>query len=404
MERETVDRELTPLERRVLGRLLAGQHPALAKLRAQLPRVEAGRRDSGNWGFATDLRISDPKGEESADSTNAGIGEGETFQVLDVYGRVTGLEPEVGFILFVLNGRLDRLEGQPLDGSWPEDPHLERLYYVHPRIEGGSEMVEVDERDLAWALGSIAGEESTVLEGAPKREERMDENTKVILDPELTQRLPPDILSSKKGREEEKPMTAETNPKPPSPTDAALPVDTSLEDTPERDLTSRRLIYLVSYNVLLGTLLTLGLVFLLPRLPYLTDLSEAATSLASGSVRGHLMGTLLLVTLAGAAGALLANLRDLIRSSGRGTSFPSRLEMPFYLRPLAGAIQGLLIFFLVHLVLSAITMGTLTLSWVTLPGRMIYVALSFAAGFGVDEVMAKLREIARTTFSLRSQG
>lgn len=426
---------LSPLERRVLDRLLEGRHPTLVGLRAQVSHVRVTRRTSDSSGLVVELGGTAPV---------AAAGDGRTFQLLDVYGRVAGLDHDVGFILFVEEGRLARLEGQPLEGDWPDDrpgsARLERLFFVHPRIEGGSEMVETGERDLTWALGldtgsrglsdetraSLSGRHVLADEPTPedtpptrqeprrdpggttRREQSMDESTKVFLDPELTQKVPRNVLeqegdkATETDRERERGDRA-SGPQAPPEERATPETGAEPESPPAEDLPARRLVYLVGYNVFLGTLLTLALVFLLPRAPYMADLSEGPAGLASGTVRTHLTSSLLLVALAGAAGALLANLWGLVRHSGAGFSFPGRLEIPFYVRPLAGALQGLLLFFAVHLALSALTMGTFTLAWVTMPGRMAYVALAFATGFGVEEVTAKLREIARTVFSLRSQ-
>lgn len=379
--------ELTPLERQALDRLLAGHHPLLSQLRGQIAHLEVARREESSAGLVVTFRARTPLPP---------VGETRTLQILDVYGRVAGLGHDVGFILFVSGGRLERLEGQPLEGNWPANPRLERLFYVSPRIEGGSEMVETPNRDLAWALGTGAatpagpppaespsslGDTNPALE----REATMDQNTKVYLEPDLTQRVPADVLDHKRKSEPAKEAPIRPPERPP---EAAAEV-----------LSSRRLIYLVGYNVFLGTLLTLALLYLVPRAPYLADLSHANAGLASGDIRVHLTSTLLLVALAGAAGSLLANLWDLVRQSGASLTFPGRLEIAIYLRPLAGAVQGLLLFFVVHLALAAVTVGTFTLSWVTLPGRMAYVGLSFAAGFGVEEVIAKMRDLTATLFS-----
>lgn len=415
-----LDQELAPLERQALDRLLAGRHPELMQLRTQVPYLKVIRRRVDGSGFVVELQVTAPLPT---------AGTKRSFQLLDVYGRVTGLDHDVGFILFVEEGRVARLEGQPLEGDWPGSPELERLFYVRPRIEGGSEMVETSERDLDWALGRVGAvaEEGPIEAPAEpsteplvepkvvtsdvlgrKETERMEERDKPPFDPELTQQVPREALQPKKDRErhkagEEPPQTREEPAPPPKPgTQQAKRQEPETTPATGQDLPSRRILYLVSFNIFLGTVLTLALLILLPRAPYLPDLSQAETALAGAAVRPHLNSTLLLVALAGAAGAVLANLWGLFRASG-GDAFSARIEVPSYVRPVAGAIQGLLLFFALHLALSAITVGTLTLSWVTLPGRMAYVALSFATGFGVEALTGKLREIAATTFSLRSK-
>jgi hypothetical protein len=70
----------------------------------------------------------------------------------DVYAEVTGLEHPVGFLLFVDDGALNFLECFIVDDRWPETPTLRRPYYVHPATPGSASLVEIEERDLAWAL------------------------------------------------------------------------------------------------------------------------------------------------------------------------------------------------------------------------------------------------------------
>ena len=140
---------LNDLEYRTLERFLDGPHPALAMLRKQLPRVEVSLREPITGGSVTHFSVGEDVEPVSAP---------QHFQLLDVHGKLKGVRDEVGFVLFVEKGRLERLEGQLLGGSaWPEGAHLKQLYYKHPRKPGSVDLIRTPDRDYAWALGPEAG-------------------------------------------------------------------------------------------------------------------------------------------------------------------------------------------------------------------------------------------------------
>jgi len=100
--------ELTELERAVLAKLLAGEHPLLAQLRKQLPNCRASRRELTGHGFYTDLDVGDTP--EAADVK---------VIVNDVVADIEGMPDGAGFVLFVEHGRLSLLEGYGYDDPWP---------------------------------------------------------------------------------------------------------------------------------------------------------------------------------------------------------------------------------------------------------------------------------------------
>jgi hypothetical protein len=77
-----------------------------------------------------------------------------------------------------------------------------------------------------------------------------------------------------------------------------------------------------------------------------------------------------------------------------------KFAVPFVIRPFMGATMGLFVFFLGSFINSALS-DVSTQSWATLPGRLSYIGLALLAGFGSQEFMERLKEVAKTTFSER---
>jgi hypothetical protein len=109
---------LNELERAVLDKQLAGEHPVLAVLRAQAERARVvGRKETG-VGFYCDFEV------EAGAPTLDG-----DFQIADVHGELSGLAHGAGFVLFIRSGRLSMLEGFTFDEPWPQQARDFKLRY-----------------------------------------------------------------------------------------------------------------------------------------------------------------------------------------------------------------------------------------------------------------------------------
>lgn len=115
---------LTPLERAVLDKLLAGDDPTLAILRAQAESAQLRSRKNTGVGFYCYFDVPD-------DIERIGRA---TFRLGDVNATMKGLSHGAGFVLFVKDGRLDNLEGYTYDEPWPTTiSDFELAYQNHPR-------------------------------------------------------------------------------------------------------------------------------------------------------------------------------------------------------------------------------------------------------------------------------
>lgn len=366
------------IERQALDKLLAGEHPALERLRRQLIAATVLGRERTDAGFVTRLGV--PDGSRRLANL-------KPFQILDVYGKIDGLGAEASFILFVENGVLARLEGQILEGTWPASPRLERLYYMRPKAEGSAHLVEVPGRDLDWALagaGAIAGSGS----GEDLREMVMKTPRDSDLDLGATQDVAAAtarLRARAKAKEEAERASREA--------DAAEPAvsEEGPGGSPEAALSNRRTMALVAVNAVLATLLGTVLVAMLVAAG---DGLEAAPA-AGAAPEDPLLQVLLILAVAGGAGACLANLAALFRQSREPESLPVRQEVFYYLRPLVGALTALLAFLVVSTAVFAFTAGTGAGSWSAPPARTAYVAMSLLAGLSAYEVLDGLRRVLR---------
>jgi len=116
--------ELTHLEQAVLRMFLAGGHPALAALRAQVARARARSRRGTGETFETALAVGDAAPAPLAS---------RRLVLSDVEAEIPGLAHRASFALFVADGRLERLEGATRGGEeWPHDLAGFTLHYVDP--------------------------------------------------------------------------------------------------------------------------------------------------------------------------------------------------------------------------------------------------------------------------------
>ncbi len=105
--------------------------------------------------------------------------------------------------------------------------------------------------------------------------------------------------------------------------------------------------YLIAYNVFLAIFLSTALAALIAFTPSLSDNSELKDAADNTTYRLVIITTLIAMFVAGAAGGILCNLcNDNLLAFLRGDhTESSQSEIDFYLRPLRGAVTGLLAFF-----------------------------------------------------------
>jgi hypothetical protein len=135
----------------VLGRLLEGDHPVLDQLRQQVAVSRVRDVETSEFGTLIDLWVEDPAPPLEVD---------HRFAIDDLFGRVEGVEGEVGFQLHVVRGRIKTIEAWVSEPGWPDQPVLVESWYVaHDPDPEAAEFVRVDRRDLDFAVRGIHGDE-----------------------------------------------------------------------------------------------------------------------------------------------------------------------------------------------------------------------------------------------------
>jgi len=128
-----VETKLSALEAAVLTKLVAGDHPILRVLQAQLDRSSVKSREFTGVGFLTEIVV-------PADTERVEIGKHDAT-IMGVAAEISGLEHGAGFVLYVRNGAIDALEGFAYDEAWPAGDPRFKLAYTPAR-----------DRDLAQLL------------------------------------------------------------------------------------------------------------------------------------------------------------------------------------------------------------------------------------------------------------
>lgn len=160
----------------------------------------------------------------------------------------------------------------------------------------------------------------------------------------------------------------------------------------------RAVVFTLLATVLSGALLC-GMLAFLPNMTSPSDPSGSSINL------GYLLAmTTVAMFLSGVFGGCLYNLRGLIKHS-TDDDYEVRYNLSYYLRPVSGGVSGVIVFFL--LLGGAMTLnvgsGKPEAVWSTLLGRMPYVAFSLLAGYGSNEFMAKLKDLAESLFALKKK-
>jgi hypothetical protein len=118
----------TKLEQAVLDKLLAGSHPVLTTLRAQVASARVVSREQTGVGFFCTIEISTDVPVLAAS---------RDFELGDVDGCIEGLEHGAGFLLFVRGGFIRMLEGYTYGEPWPAEVTSFSLSYAHQPREFG---------------------------------------------------------------------------------------------------------------------------------------------------------------------------------------------------------------------------------------------------------------------------
>ena len=134
----------------LLSRMLDGDHPVLASLRAQASAAKVRSVEASDYGVWIDLWVPDEAGQLDIE---------HRFAIDDLFGRVQGVDDEVGFQLHVVRGRLKTIEAWVTTPGWPADPSLLESWYVaHDPDPEVAEFVRVPRRDVAFAVRGIEGD------------------------------------------------------------------------------------------------------------------------------------------------------------------------------------------------------------------------------------------------------
>lgn len=134
----------------VLSLMLQGDDPTLGKLRAQAARARIRDTESSDFGMLIDLWVEDDVPALEVD---------HRFAIDDLFGRIEGLDSEVGFQLHVVRGRLKTIEAWVSEPGWPDEPRLAASWYAGPDPDPeAAELVRIESRNLAFAVRGILGD------------------------------------------------------------------------------------------------------------------------------------------------------------------------------------------------------------------------------------------------------
>lgn len=110
----------TPLERAIIDKLLAEGPNILEPLRQQAAAASVSRRDLTGVGFFTEI-VLPPHFSRAQIQPRAHLS--------DVDAQMPNLSNGAGFVLFIKDGALERLEGYTYDEPWPERADEFTLHY-----------------------------------------------------------------------------------------------------------------------------------------------------------------------------------------------------------------------------------------------------------------------------------
>lgn len=179
-----------------------------------------------------------------------------------------------------------------------------------------------------------------------------------------------------------------------------------MEEQINTRLSRRHRNYLIAYHVFLAIFLSAALAALIAFTPSMPANSELKDAADDTTYRLVIIATLVAMFVAGAAGGTLCNLcNDNLLAFLKGNpKDKSESEIDYYLRPLRGAVTGLLAFFLGNLLVTSLSINAAEQSWATMSGRLPYIAVAILAGYASPEFMFRLKEVAKTVFAKNDNG
>lgn len=111
---------------------------------------------------------------------------------------------------------------------------------------------------------------------------------------------------------------------------------------------------------------------------------------------------LLLMLISGALGGVLCNLRGIFVYYRDEGGLPEDYVVPYLVRPFTAGVCGLFIYFVLSLLITSITLVPVV-EGVGFQGTVSYIALAIVAGFGAQEFMERLKEVAITLFGVKRE-
>jgi hypothetical protein len=153
------------------------------------------------------------------------------------------------------------------------------------------------------------------------------------------------------------------------------------------------------YNLILAVVFAGLLIYLVAHGPYCPEIPDPTAPCLDSIL---VLVTLFSLLAAGGLGGVVCNLRGIFKYHRDESKLPDRFRIPFFVRPWLGAAVGLITFFVLSFLNSALS-STPTLAWATLAGRIPFIGLALLAGFASQEFMERLKEVAKAAFGETEQ-
>src|SRR4030095_2356112 len=153
------------------------------------------------------------------------------------------------------------------------------------------------------------------------------------------------------------------------------------------------------YNLILAVVFAGLLIYLVAQSPYCTEIPGPTGQCLNSKL---VLFTLFTLLTAGGLGGVVCNLRGIFKYHRDKNKLPDQFRIPFFVRPWLGAAVGLITFFVLSFLNSALSSAP-TLAWTTLAGRIPFIGLALLAGFASQEFMERLKEVAKAAFGETEQ-